>query len=47
MIYLDSHVAAWLYALGAKSLSPASAQLIAGSTDIRISPMARLELQYL
>lgn len=47
MIYLDSHVAAWLYALGAESLSPASTELIAGSPDIRISPMARLELQYL
>ena len=47
MIYLDTHVLIWLYALGADSLSPAAAELIAGSQDIRSSPMARLELQHL
>lgn len=47
MIYLDSHVAIWLYALGAESLSRAATDRIAGSEDIRISPMVRLELQYL
>lgn len=47
MIYLDTHVAIWLYALGAGSLSPAAAECLAGAEDLRISPMARLELQYL
>lgn len=47
MIYLDSHVAVWLHALGAGSLSEAGAALIESADDIRISPMARLELQYL
>lgn len=47
VIYLDTHVAAWLYALGAASLSPAAADAIAASDDVRLSPMARLELQYL
>lgn len=47
VVYLDTHVAAWLYALGAESLSPAAATAIAGAADLRLSPMARLELQYL
>ena len=47
LIYLDTHVAVWLYALGAQSLSTAAAELIEESDDLRISPMARLELQYL
>jgi PIN domain nuclease of toxin-antitoxin system len=47
VIYLDTHVLIWLYALGASSLSPAASQRIAASEDLRISPMARLELQYL
>lgn len=47
MIYLDTHVAIWLYALGAESLSPSAAQELSDSDDIRLSPMARLELQYL
>lgn len=47
MIYLDTHVVAWLHALGGDALSPAAADAIDTSRDIRISPMVRLELQYL
>ncbi len=47
MIYLDSHVVAWLYASGTKLLSPVATELIDGSDDVRISPMVRLELRYL
>jgi PIN domain nuclease of toxin-antitoxin system len=47
VIYLDTHVVAWLYGLGPGSLSPAARDTIDGSDDIRISPMVRLELQYL
>ena len=47
MIYLDTHVAAWLYASGGPALSAAAAELIGASDDVRISPMVRLELQYL
>jgi PIN domain nuclease of toxin-antitoxin system len=47
MIYLDTHVAAWLYASGAADLSPRATELMDGSDDIRASPMVRLELQYL
>jgi PIN domain nuclease of toxin-antitoxin system len=47
VIYLDTHVAIWLYALGADSLSSAAAEVITAEDDIRVSPMARLELQYL
>lgn len=37
----------WLYALGAESLSRTAAELVAASRDIRVFPMATLELQYL
>jgi len=47
VIYLDTHVAVWLYSSGAQSLSPRAAELIEESDDLRISPMVRLELQYL
>jgi PIN domain nuclease of toxin-antitoxin system len=47
VIYLDTHVVAWLYGLGPQALSPAAAETIGASNDVRISPMARLELQYL
>lgn len=47
LIYLDTHVVAWLYASGAESLSPAATERIEASQDLRISPMVRLELQYL
>lgn len=47
MIYLDTHVAAWLYADGDARMSPAAITSLRESDDIRISPMVRLELQYL
>lgn len=48
LIYLDTHVVAWLYARGAEApLSDAARQALRGAEDLRLSPMARLELQYL
>jgi PIN domain nuclease of toxin-antitoxin system len=47
VIYLDTHVVAWLYASGAEALSARAAEAIGRSDDVRISPMARLELRYL
>ena len=47
MIYLDTHVAAWLHAAGAELLSEEAVRQIEQAEEIRISPMVRLELQYL
>ncbi|MEQ1855674.1 MAG: PIN domain-containing protein [Longimicrobiales bacterium] len=47
LIYLDTHVVAWLYATGAEALSGPATEIIEASEDVRISPMVRLELQYL
>ncbi len=47
LIYLDTHVVAWLYAEGGAAVPGASARLIETTSDIRISPMVRMELQYL
>lgn len=47
LIYLDTHVVAWLYAEGARALPAKIRDLLESSNDIRISPMVRLELQYL
>ncbi|MEX1184424.1 MAG: PIN domain-containing protein [Gemmatimonadota bacterium] len=47
LIYLDTHVVAWLYGLGATALSAAAAEAIDEADDLRCSPMVRLELQYL
>lgn len=47
LIYLDTHVVAWLYAEGRTAVPQSIAQLIETNDDIRISPMVRLELQYL
>jgi PIN domain nuclease of toxin-antitoxin system len=47
VIYLDTHVVAWLYALGAGALSSRAAEAIGKSHDLRVSPVVRLELQYL
>jgi PIN domain nuclease of toxin-antitoxin system len=48
VIYLDTHVAFWLYAEGsAAPLSEAAREALRGAAEIRISPMVRLELQYL
>jgi PIN domain nuclease of toxin-antitoxin system len=47
LIYLDTHVVAWLYARGGNALSAAAAEAIDGADRVLISPMVRLELQYL
>ena len=47
LIYLDTHVVVWLYAQGAASLSPRAAQEVEAAAELRCSPMARLEVQYL
>jgi PIN domain nuclease of toxin-antitoxin system len=46
LIYLDTHVVAWLYAGQSDLLSPKAAKLIEAE-DVRISPMVILELEYL
>lgn len=46
MLYLDTHVLAWLYA-GRTELLPEGARRQLGSSEIRISPVVMLELQYL
>lgn len=46
MIYLDTHVVVWLYAGKIKKLSEQAKELINGH-DVVISPVVRLELQYL
>ncbi len=47
LIYLDTHVVVWLYSQGGAAIPSASVQCIEDASDIRISPMVRLELQYL
>jgi PIN domain nuclease of toxin-antitoxin system len=47
MIYLDTHVAVWLYAFGAKKLSERASVLIERSPKLLISPMVLLELEFL
>lgn len=47
IIYLDTHVVAWLYALGRQAISASATAYLEQSEDIRISPMVRLELQHL
>ncbi|EAR21609.1 type II toxin-antitoxin system VapC family toxin [Nitrococcus mobilis] len=47
IVYLDTHVVAWLYGLGAKALSAPAADVVRSADSLRISPMVRLELQYL
>ncbi len=46
LIYLDTHVVAWLYAGAIDRISPPGADLIRVK-GLKISPMVRLELQYL
>ena len=46
LIYLDTHVVAWLYAGQADLLSPKAVKLIEAE-ELRISPMVILELEYL
>lgn len=47
LIYLDTHVVMWLYAGGKAGLPEQAIRWLEESDDIRISPMVRLELQYL
>lgn len=46
MIYLDTHIVVWLYAGKIKKLSKQAKELI-NDHDVIISPVVRLELQYL
>lgn len=46
MIYLDTHVVVWLYAGLIKQFSPTAVTLI-NQHDLVVSPIVRLELQYL
>lgn len=46
MIYLDTHIAVWLFAGQLAKLS-AEAKDLLNENDILISPIVRLELQYL
>lgn len=46
MVYLDTHVVAWLFAGEIQRLSYTVVELVRGN-DLRISPMVCLELQYL
>ena len=46
MIYLDTHIVVWLYAGKIKKLSEQAKKLI-NDHEIIISPVVRLELQYL
>ena len=46
MIYLDTHVVVWLYAGKIEKLSEQAKELI-NSHEVIISPIVRLELQYL
>ena len=46
VIYLDTHVAAWLFA-GRIELVPRRARELIESNDLLVSPMVSLELQYL
>ena len=46
LIYLDTHVAAWLFA-GRTDLLPAGVQAALEDSDLLISPAVVLELQYL
>ena len=46
MIYLDTHIVVWLYA-GLLEKFSQSVKTILNENEIRISPIVRLELQYL
>jgi hypothetical protein len=46
LIYLDTHVIAWLYA-GQTERIPAAARKAVNESELLISPMALVELQYL
>jgi len=46
LIYLDTHIVVWLYAGQVEKFSPQARDLI-NDNEIYISPVVRLELQYL
>lgn len=46
MIYLDTHVVAWLYA-GRIDLFPSRARDLLNGSDLLVSPIVALELEYL
>ena len=46
MMYLDTHVVAWLFA-GLRDRFPGRAQERLEAEDLAISPIVKLELQYL
>ena len=46
MIYIDTHVIVWLYASGKRAIPKLAIDLIR-EHEVKISPMVRLELQYL
>jgi PIN domain nuclease of toxin-antitoxin system len=46
LIYLDTHVAAWMFS-GRTNLIPESVQALLEQHDLTISPAVMLELQYL
>jgi len=46
LIYLDTHIMAWLYA-GQVGRIPAAARKAINESEVLISPMALVELQYL
>jgi PIN domain nuclease of toxin-antitoxin system len=46
LIYLDTHVAAWLFA-GRTDLLPQAVRTLLDEHDLLISPAVKLELQYL
>lgn len=46
MIYLDTHIVVWLYA-GQKEKFSLSAKKLINENDLYVSPIVRLELQYL
>jgi PIN domain nuclease of toxin-antitoxin system len=47
LIYLDTNVVIWLQGLATQHLSKRAIDLLDQEMDLRISPMVRLELQYL
>src|SRR4051794_3725648 len=46
LIYLDTHVVAWMFA-GRTELIPESVRVLLDEHDLMISPAVKLELQYL
>lgn len=47
LIYLDTHVALWLFARADEGLSPAARRVVEAAAALRISPMVVLELDLL